>query len=105
MWMMDAYTTSPNVTIGSSDHPRVDHDETYYLSLAREHTIQTVYMCISMVGIPANLLALIAIASSPKMRAKPFNMLIIHQSSIDLCACSFAFGLQVLHPSYEDFIG
>ena len=99
------YITTEVNNITTSGKVQDGGDGTYYLSLAREETIKTVYMCISMFGIPANFLSLIAIMTSPKMRAKPFNILIVHQSFADLCACACAFAVQLLHPSYDGVVG
>ena len=99
---MDIFTEIYNSS--STDADLIAHD-TYYLSLAREDVIKTVYMCISMFGAPANLMAIIAIITSPRMRTKPFNILIIHQSFADFCACGCIFVVQLTRPSYVGLLG
>ena len=87
--------------------PDVDHqeDDTYFMSMEREDVMKMLYMVISMFGIPGNIVTLIAILTSPKMRAKPFNILIVHQSWIDLFACVCAFLVQIVEPGYTGIIG
>ena len=80
-------------------------DEAFYMSMEREENMKIVYMAISLFGIPGNILTLVAILTSQKMRGKPFNMLIVHQSWIDLCCCLCAFCVQVVSPSYNGTLG
>ena len=75
-------------------------DESYF-TLKREELIETIYTCVSIFGIPGNVLTLVAILTSSQMRVKPFNLLIVNQSIIDLCSCTIGLLVQHIKPEFE----
>ena len=56
--------------------------------------LKIVYSILSAIGLPGNLLTVIVILYSSRMRKKPFNMFIIHQSCIDFLSCLVTLLLQ-----------
>ena len=79
-------------------------EELFYMSLETERLIETIYACVSIFGIPGNILTLLAILTSPQMRAKPFNLLIVNQSCIDLCSCLCGLLVQYIKPRFASGI-
>ena len=61
--------------------------------------ITTVYIIVGMCGIPGNIITIIVMLSSPRMKKKPINRFIINQSLIDLVVCSISVLLQVVDSS------
>ena len=76
-------------------------DDLFYMSLERDQLIETIYACVSIFGIPGNVLTLVAILTSPQMRAKPFNVLIVNQSLIDLSSCLCGVMVQYVKPTFD----
>ena len=56
--------------------------------------LKIVYSILSAIGLPGNLLTVVVILYSSRMRKKPFNMFIIHQSCIDFLSCLVTLLLQ-----------
>ena len=83
-----------NTTSSSED------DNIKFTPLHRGETIRLIYIGFSVFGIPGNLLTLLAIITSPQMRKKPFNLLLINQSVIDLCYCICGVLNQVIQPEF-----
>ena len=65
-----------------------------------EESIRFISIGISVFGIPGNLLTLLAILTSPRMRKKPFNLLLVNQSVIDLCYWICSVLNQVIRPEF-----
>lgn len=59
----------------------IDEEE---IRISRTDTMKIVFMIFGAAGCPGNLFTIFVILNSPKMRRKPFNILIAHQSLIDL---------------------
>ena len=53
----------------------------------RTFHMQVIYLIISSVGLPGNILSACVIVSSPSMRRKPINIFIVSQSCIDFGVC------------------
>ena len=73
-------------------------------SIDKDTYLETTFIVVSIIGLPGNLLSLIVIISSQKMRRKPFNMFIIHQSAIDFLSCLTTLLLQFYNKT-SDFSG
>ena len=93
----DSFTWSALV---SEDTTSSSEDSSFFIQQNREETIRLIYICVSVFGIPGNLLTLLAILTSPPMRKKPFNLLLVNQSAIDLCLCICGVLIQVIQPEF-----
>ena len=78
----------------------INGDDSLYFRMSREEAIKIIYICVSVFGIPGNLLTLLAILTSPRMKKKPFNLLLVNQSVIDLCYCICGVLNQVIQPEF-----
>lgn len=77
-----------------------NNEDPLFVFTRRDEMIQTVFFSTSSFGIPGNVLTLLAILTSPKMRVKPFNLLLVIQSFNDACACLVTCLLQSFTPTF-----
>ena len=84
-------TTSYPVGFDTSVEPAL------YIPPLREEVVRIITIAISSFGIPANFCVVIIIGMTPTMRAKRFNMYVMHQSVIDLCACCITLLSQIYY--------
>ena len=54
------------------------------ISVLRSSQMKILFISTGLVGCPGNILVILVISRSTKMRRKPFNMFILHQSFVDL---------------------
>ena len=96
--MTYTYSTWPALVDDSA--PGITGDDGLYFKMSRVENIKMIYICVSVFGIPGNVLTLLAILTSPRMRKKPFNLLLVNQSVIDLCYCICGVLNQVIQPEF-----
>ena len=84
-----------NATQSASD------DDIFYMTLETDKLIKTMYVCVGIFGIPGNVVTLIAILTSPRMRRKPFNVLIVNQSVLDMAFCLCGVLVQYIKPTFQ----
>ena len=58
--------------------------------------LEIMYYIVCFLGIPGNIVTIIVLLSSPKLRRKPVNLFLVHQSFIDLAACCLTIVEEVL---------
>ena len=96
----ESTTWSTLSALADDNTTRSSEDSSVYIDHQyREEIMKFIYIAVSVFGIPGNLLALLAISTSPRMRKKPFNLLLVNQSVIDLCywICGV---IQVIQPEF-----
>ena len=71
-------------TVTTSYTTGEEFDSQQFNTHDKSEQIKTVFAAIGMFGCPSNLLVIMVVLASPRMRGKPFNILIVHQACIDL---------------------
>ena len=72
---------SPLFAISLIYYPSLPHS--IFSGVGRSHLMKIVYNVIGIAGAPANLMVIFIVLKSRRMRDKPFNLLVLHQSFID----------------------
>ena len=81
---MDTVTDILNTTDADLDKP------SYLYKDKGNHYLIATYT-LAIFGVPGNLLTIVVLLSSHHLRAKPINRFLVHQSTLDLCACILTF--------------
>ena len=89
---MMEFTTSPY-----SVHDNTTYAPSFDVIYGKtDKLVETLMYIIAASAIPGNILTILVLTSSKKLRNKPINVFLIHQSCIDTLACIFTFVEQIL---------
>ena len=71
----------------------------------KKNTIELLsYFILSGLGIPGNVMTMVVLLSSAKLRKKPINVILIHQSCIDMIVCMLVITEELLDTSDDTII-
>ena len=83
--MFDSLTLSYDVTVSPNDTVIVDQEEAVFDK--KDFSILLCYYVFSVLGFPGNILTIVVLMSSAKLREKTINMILVPQAVIDSIVC------------------